>query len=68
MRGENYVVVAGGWNDQGSPPLARGKLTDKQKKQVKYGITPACAGKTNTDNTTDSGSEDHPRLRGENLS
>ena len=46
LRGENVSRIISNTFYIGSPPLARGKLTDKQKKQVKYGITPACAGKT----------------------
>ena len=50
---------------EGSPPLARGIQNFELNPERKLGITPACAGNTQTHNTQPSPHWDHPRLRGE---
>ena len=49
----------------GSPPLARGILRAFAAQLNPRGITPACAGNTNSDSQGSGGVKDHPRLRGE---
>ena len=67
LRGENYQNSR--WNDinQGSPPLARGKQRNGIAGGIQPGITPACAGKTLFRGKNRVRSQDHPRLRGENV-
>ena len=48
LRGENQFDELKAENEQGSPPLARGKLTSRLCRQDSHRITPACAGKTTT--------------------
>ena len=48
LRGENINVTFQKLNDQGSPPLARGKLPLITLYFPVARITPACAGKTGT--------------------
>ena len=65
LRGEDKEVLATAAIVPGSPPLARGRLTQIAKEGNKMGLTPACAGKTmrRGDCSRDPGA--HPRLRGE---
>ena len=49
----------------GSPPLARGILSNIGAYAVGTGITPACAGNTSSFVSTARMLGDHPRLRGE---
>ena len=49
----------------GSPPLARGILTDRARGRMENRITPACAGNTELKRESLNEGEDHPRLRGE---
>ena len=51
----------------GSPPLARGVPTIFSIVLARYGITPACAGSTQTGLRSAIPGRDHPRLRGEYL-
>ena len=51
----------------GSPPRARGKELTKPKLHRLFGITPACAGKSDPPRTTDQQHRDHPRVRGEKI-
>ena len=50
--------------DAGSSPLARGLPVSLTWDATRQGIIPACAGFTGTLSGTDSGTPDHPRLRG----
>ena len=52
----------------GSPPRVREKLLVRLRIKVNGGITPACAGKTNSDNVSLSFGGDHPRVCGKNIS
>ena len=51
----------------GSPPHVRGKGKTQLKVAQFPGITPACAGKSNSDALRVSGSGDHPRMCGEKM-
>ena len=50
---------------QGSPPRVRGKAPAFQRNPVRYGITPACAGKSDVRAIVCNSSRDHPRVCGE---
>ena len=65
MRGEDPYLVRKTTSRSGSPPLARGRHLHVIGVDNDQGLTPACAGKTQT--VTYGGLEDeaHPRLRGE---
>ena len=67
LRGENGKRYIEGYFSVGSPPLARGKLTSFNSHLIPVRITPACAGKTSEVSTFKHWEEDHPRLRGENM-
>ena len=67
MRGEQSW-----WGDevtpaQGSPPLARGTVSFFFESTKLGGITPACAGNRATALAAAWAEEDHPRLRGEQM-
>ena len=49
----------------GSPPRARGEAHIRPVQQCGGGITPACAGRSEITQITDTYDEDHPRVRGE---
>ena len=65
MRGEYSSVICRNASDPGSPPLARGIRRTVFFAGVAVGITPACAGNTDSSRKTHHTSRDHPRLRGE---
>ncbi len=67
MRGEKYAVKCNIPQEEGSPPLARGKALFIPSFVEARGITPACAGKRDLGATDSSYKRDHPRLRGEKL-
>ena len=52
---------------QGSPPRMRGKDSSHMVKVVRFGITPAYAGKRKPANTGTTSTRDHPRVCGEKL-
>ena len=49
----------------GSPPHVRGKVKKTQKSVQETRITPACAGKSQSDHRHASAEGDHPRMCGE---
>ena len=53
--------------ETGSPPRVRGKGIGVLLQSGSVGITPACAGKSNRDQTILTTFEDHPRVCGEKL-
>ena len=57
-----YVKI---WNEWGSPPRVRGKVTKRRYADCACGITPACAGKSRTELCGKTGKKDHPRVCGE---
>ena len=65
MRGEDPRRVAKLLIIGVSPPHARGRPAKLKPNHIPTGITPACAGKTNTYTTTPAYIMDHPRMRGE---
>ena len=65
MRGEDFSETCGKNLSWGSPPHARGRLERFSQVEVREGITPACAGKTNWLKRHPEARKDHPRMRGE---
>ena len=67
MCGENIFDGHMDYETVGSPPRVRGKhhVIDFAEKVVR--ITPACAGKTMVSCAPRIGSQDHPRVCGENV-
>ena len=65
LRGEYYNSQQPGDPFAGSPPLARGILCILFSLLPPDRITPACAGNTDTSNSSKVLDRDHPRLRGE---
>ena len=66
--GENSVELELHGADEGSPPRMRGKLLFGSGHFVVAGITPAHAGKTQSDSRGGVNVKDHPRACGENPS
>ena len=66
LRGENHLEGIPATEQEGSPPLARGKQYISIRQCNPSRITPACAGKTVWNVTRKMVNRDHPRLRGEN--
>ena len=64
--GENRLLYALISCVLGSPPRVRGKLDNARLFRAVRRITPACAGKTETDRDKLKAEEDHPRVCGEN--
>ena len=67
MRGEDSDEDVTNLTNWGSPPHARGRHGLAFFLNIGGGITPACAGKTVILTTVPWDSEDHPRMRGEDL-
>ena len=65
MRGEDLAQRVTAMITTGSPPHARGRLQDDDRRLPGGGITPACAGKTVFGCCRGCGAWDHPRMRGE---
>ena len=65
MRGEDSFSSDAIVRRPGSPPHARGRLSEEYKTAQKAGITPACAGKTRFNKYDVHICRDHPRMRGE---
>ena len=68
LRGEQKLVDSATIASLGSPPLARGTAVAAADDGRAVGITPACAGNSPPDERGLVVAEDHPRLRGEQLS
>ena len=66
--GENPPVCAPYLRRLGSPPRVRGKLSPETQMKEPQRITPACAGKTGHNATSECCTKDHPRVCGENTS
>ena len=64
--GENGFSMTLAILKRGSPPRVRGKPFARSRLLFVFGITPACAGKTNPELRYSRGEEDHPRVCGEN--
>ena len=59
--GRVFFLFAG----EGSPPHVRGKGVDRKIALLRYGITPACAGKSFPKQRKLDTFQDHPRMCGE---
>ena len=68
MCGEKWMVKRHRILRQGSPPHVRGKDFMIYMFYTRFGITPACAGKSTTDYVLGVSDWDHPRMCGEKLS
>ena len=66
-RGENRTLSTRPVGDAGSSPLTRGKLQVELCLQVRRGLIPAHAGKTDTQAASADRHAAHPRSRGENV-
>ena len=67
MRGEYPPPLRKQRPSGGSPPHARGIRVQEYVIHPMLGITPACAGNTNSSCVHSDTSRDHPRMRGEYL-
>ena len=65
LRGEYHSLWRLKVSCIGSPPLARGILSESELSPIRDRITPACAGNTRYKPSEMEGDKDHPRLRGE---
>ena len=66
MCGENPVAQDNYIVDKGSPPRVRGKHKHGAPRLPLIRITPACAGKTDSESVYLFDAGDHPRVCGEN--
>ena len=67
MRGEHDKLQERLARFLGSPPHARGALSIVSGFGVPRGITPACAGSTDSGEDSATSGRDHPRMRGEHI-
>jgi len=67
MRGEHQSPPLTWSQSMGSPPHARGALTQSAAARTDSGITPACAGSTVRPCRRPERGWDHPRMRGEHF-
>ena len=67
MRGEDALRRHNDMSNQGSPPHARGRRRGPTSGAARWGITPACAGKTRRPRSERGHLPDHPRMRGEDV-
>ena len=67
MCGEKFATDTYYIPNRGSPPRVRGEVQRQRKKQVKIGITPACAGRSMSAPFARKYRKDHPRVCGEKL-
>ena len=63
--GEKWEEELSSRLEEGSPPRVRGKGEDRKIALLRYGITPACAGKRTGAEACGGCSWDHPRVCGE---
>ena len=68
LRGEQAIFSAAAISGAGSPPLARGTAGRRIQNARRFGITPACAGNRPRRRHFCRIQQDHPRLRGEQIS
>ena len=68
MRGENIGIVRNVFEQVGTSPRARGKRFEFHDGSFPCRNIPACAGKTEDPYTLNYLLQEHPRVRGENLS
>ena len=65
MCGEKSVFMKVKLFDIGSPPRVRGEDFNDCRKSIRYGITPACAGRRRSIKVRRLSTSDHPRVCGE---
>ena len=65
--GENSIFFKSWFVNSGSPPQVRGKRRHSRRFAVMTRITPAGAGKTDSESKAPFGNKDHPRRCGENI-
>ena len=65
LRGEKHANALLDDDDEGSPPLTRGKVLNPGSNAASARITPAYAGKSALSLAYPTNARDHPRLRGE---
>jgi len=65
MRGDGAPQSRDRMYVMGSPPHARGRLSNRVRIHVIRGITPACAGTAGSTTTQSGSTRDHPRMRGD---
>ena len=65
--GEKIKAECHRYGLKGSPPRVRGKVGTATYGKVRWGITPACAGKRSTVRPAGSAAGDHPRVCGEKV-
>ena len=65
VRGEKALELLGKHLGMGSPPRARGEVEERKAELTAIGITPACAGRSESPAAVLKFSRDHPRVRGE---
>ena len=65
MCGEKYIGHAHGKDDFGSPPRVRGEVPVSVFALQRYGITPACAGRSAAQAAAEQAASDHSRVCGE---
>ena len=65
MRGEKPLAGRPKMGIEGSPPRARGEGSARHSPQARFGITPACAGRSSALQLYGQIVQDHPRVRGE---
>ena len=66
-RGENIRLTLTRWDEAGSSPLTRGKLSTRGILAIYGGLIPAHAGKTPSTRPSTRSTRAHPRSRGENV-
>ena len=65
MGGEKMSLLGNGLSSMGSPPHGRGKVSSSSGLPMKWGITPAWAGKSDHGLFVRTLAGDHPRMGGE---
>ena len=66
--GEKFTINTIHPRNSGSPPRVRGEAGAAAQYVAKYGITPACAGRSLQEKPTTATNGDHPRVCGEKIS
>ena len=67
MCGDKMGEVTGTGGTVGSPPHVRGQVVAIRSRDLRSGITPACAGTSHTLSIPQNQKKDHPRMCGDKL-
>ena len=65
MRGDKRLIIVTTTHNAGSPPHARGQVDLLVYALQRLGITPACAGTSQSKGFCNLLAKDHPRMRGD---